>query len=94
MPVCVPYLILLGALGQDGAALPPVRPLLSFQSPQQRLLLVTVPQQDPQAPLRLPLELVVEDEAERASLRPHLGAQQPRAFTLGVCARVQVEVVP
>lgn len=87
-------LILPGALGQDGASLPPVRPLVSFESPQQCLLLVTVPQQDPQAPLCLPQELVVEDEAERALLRPHLGAQQPGSLALGVGACIQMEVVP
>lgn len=85
---CVTDLILLGALGQDGAALPPVRPLVSFQSPQQRLFLVTVPQQHPQAPLSLPLELVVEDEAERALLGPHLRTQQPGSLTLGVGAGI------
>ncbi|TNN72113.1 hypothetical protein EYF80_017690 [Liparis tanakae] len=84
-------LILLGALGQDGAALPPVGALVALQSPQQRLLLVVVPQQDPQAALGLSLQLVVEEEAERASLRHHLGAQQPRSLALGVGARVQVE---
>lgn len=87
-------LILLGALGQDGAALPPVRALVSLQSPQQRLLLVVVPQQDPQAALGLSLELVVEEEAERAPLRHHLRAQQPGSLALGVGARIQVEVVP
>lgn len=89
-----PHLVLFGALGQDGAALPPVSPLVSFENPQQRLLLVAVPQQDPQAALRLPLELVVEEEAKRALLRPHLGAQQPGSLALGVGACVQVEVVP
>lgn len=88
------YLILFGALGQNGATLPPVGPLVSFKRPQQSLLLVAVLQQHPQAPLRLPLELVVEDEAERASLWPHLRTQQPGTLALGVTACIQVEVVP
>lgn len=88
------YLILLGALRQDGAALPPVGSLISFKRPQQCLLLFIVPQQDSQAPLGLPLYLVVEDEAERASLRPHLWAQKPSSLSLGVSACIQVEVVP
>lgn len=88
------YLVLLGALGQNGAALPPMRPLVSFQSPQQRLLLVAVPQQDPQAALGLPLQLVVEEQAERASLRTHLGALQASPLALGVGAGIEVEVVP
>lgn len=87
-------LILLGALGQDGAALSPMRPLISFQSPEQRLLLVAVPQQDPQAPLCLPLKLVVEEQAEGALLRPHLRAQKTGSLPLGVGPCIQVEVVP
>lgn len=87
------YLVLFGALGQDGSALPPVRPLVSLQRPEEGLFLVAVPQQDPQTPLCLPLELVVEEKAEGALLGPHLGAQQPGSLTLGVGACIQVEVV-
>lgn len=87
------YLVLFGALGQDGSALPPVRPLVSLQRPEEGLFLVAVPQQDPQAPLCLPLELIVEEKAEGALLGPHLGAQQPGSLTLGVGACIQVEVV-
>lgn len=68
--------------------------LVPFQSPQQRLLLLAVPQQHPQAALRLPLELIVEDQAEGPLLRPHLGAQEARSLALDVGTRVQVEVVP
>lgn len=87
------YLVLSGALRQDGAALPPVGALLSLQRPQQGLLLLAVPQQDPQAAQRLALQLVVEEQAEGALLRPHLGAQQPGSLPLGVSAGVQVQVV-
>lgn len=87
------YLVLSGALRQDGAALPPVGALLSLQRPQQGLLLLAVPQQDPQAAQRLALQLVVEEQAEGALLGPHLGAQQPGSFPLGVSAGVQVQVV-
>lgn len=89
-----PYLVLFGALGQDGSALPPVRPLVPSQLPQEGLVQVAVPQQDPQAALGLPLELVVELQAERASLRLHLRAQQPGLLLLAVAAGVQVQIVP
>lgn len=88
------HLVLFGALGQDGTSLPPVRALVPFQSPEKRLLLLTVPQQDPQTPLRLPLKLIVEDQTEGPLLRPHLRAQQPRSLALDVGARIQVKVVP
>lgn len=89
-----PHLILFGALGQDGSALPPVRPLVSSELPEEGLAQVAVPQQDPQAALGLPLELVVELQAERAALRLHLGAQQPGLLLLAVAAGVQVQIIP
>lgn len=87
-------LIFFGALWQYGASLPPVGPLISLKRPQQCLLLFIVPQQDPQAPLCLSLNLIVKDETERALLWSHLRAQEPSSFALGVAACIHMEVVP
>ena len=70
------YLILIGALGQDGATLPPDGALIVFQCPQDSLLVVGVPQQDLQVALGLPPQLVGEEEAEGPGVCRHHGAHE------------------
>lgn len=87
-----PYLKVFGGARQDGAALLPHEALVVFQRPQDGVLLVRVPQQDPQVALGLPPQLVREDEAERSGVGGDHGAHQAGSLLLRLQAGVQVQV--
>lgn len=54
--------------------------------------MVGVPQQDPQAALGLPPQLVGEEEAQGPCVGPHRRAQEPSSLLLRLQAGVHVQV--
>lgn len=76
------YLEVFRGARQDCAALLPDRALIVFKRPNEGLLVVSVPQQDPQVALGLSGQLVGEDEAQGPSFSCHHGAHKPGSLLL------------
>lgn len=86
------YLEVFRGARQDGATLLPDGALIIFQRPQDGLLVVGVPQQDPQVALGLPPQLVGEEEAEGPGVGRHHGAHEVGSLLLCLEAGVHVQI--